>query len=87
MENTIAVIGQRIPGKVRPCGSATNKIKRNDDRTALPLRLAREGDRVRIVSLSGGRGFHDRLAGLGLRIGERVEVIQNRIEGKEIARL
>ena len=44
--------------------------------------LAREGDRVRIVSLSGGKGFHDRLAGLGLRIGERVEIIQNRMDGK-----
>ncbi|MCD6293757.1 MAG: ferrous iron transport protein A [Deltaproteobacteria bacterium] len=55
---------------------------RNTGKATLPLRMAREGERVRIISLNGGRGFHDRLAGLGLRIGEQVEIIQNRMDGK-----
>lgn len=54
----------------------------NTNKDAFPLRLAGEGERVRIVSLRGGRGFHDRLAGMGLNVGAEVEIIQNRSGGK-----
>lgn len=47
-----------------------------------PLRLAREGDRVRIVSMKEGKGFRERLAGMGLLIGARMLVIQNTMDGK-----
>lgn len=48
----------------------------------IPMRLAPEGEWVRIIALCGGRGFQDRLAGMGLHIGGRLEVIQNRCDGK-----
>ncbi len=51
-------------------------------RPGFPLRLAQEGERVRIVSLNGGRAFFERLTGMGLCIGEKVEVLQNRMNGK-----
>jgi Fe2+ transport system protein FeoA len=49
---------------------------------SLPLRMVREGEWVRIVSVSGGEGFHNRLAGVGLRVGERMEIIRNGMDGK-----
>ena len=82
MENINAVHGQGAFGKATHSGLASLRESRNNEQAALPLRLAREGDRVKIVSLNGRRGFHDRLAGLGLRVGGRVEVIQNRMDGK-----
>jgi len=48
----------------------------------MPLRLVQEGEWVRITCMSGGREFQDRLAGMGLRVGGRLEVIQNRLDGK-----
>ncbi|KJS31968.1 MAG: hypothetical protein VR64_10240 [Desulfatitalea sp. BRH_c12] len=48
----------------------------------VPMRLAHEGEWVRIIALRGGRGFQDRLAGMGLHIGVRLEIIQNRFDGK-----
>jgi ferrous iron transport protein A len=47
-----------------------------------PLRLAQEGDWVRIVAVTGGRGIHERLAGFGLRLGAEVRVLQNPMNGK-----
>ncbi len=46
------------------------------------LRLAREGDWVKIVSINGGKGFHDRLAGMGLHVGAEVHVLRNSMNGK-----
>ena len=46
------------------------------------LRLAREGDWVRIVSVNGGKGVHDRLTGFGLRVGAEVQVLHNSMNGK-----
>jgi Fe2+ transport system protein FeoA len=46
------------------------------------LRLAQEGDWVRIVSTNGRKGFHDRLAGVGLRVGAEVQVLRNSMNGK-----
>lgn len=56
--------------------------KSSTDHGAFDLRSAREGDWVRIVSVKGGRGFHDRFAGIGLRIGAEVRVLQNSLNGK-----
>lgn len=47
-----------------------------------PLRLAGKGDRVRIVALEGGRGFYDRLAGIGLSVGVDLDVLQNSMCGR-----
>ncbi len=47
-----------------------------------PLRMAEEGKKVKIFSLTGGKKIHDRLAGLGIHTGEQVEIIQNRNNGK-----
>jgi ferrous iron transport protein A len=46
------------------------------------LRLAQEGEWVRIVSVNGGKGVHERLAGFGLRVGTEVQVLQNSMNGK-----
>jgi ferrous iron transport protein A len=52
------------------------------DRGSFPLRLVQEGEWVRIVSVSGGKGLHERLAGVGLRVGAEVQVLQNSMNGK-----
>ena len=64
----------------RTIGCGMNKSLK--ETAGFPLRLAREGSRVRIVGLNGGKGFHDRLAGVGLRLGIDVDVIQNSMCGK-----
>lgn len=46
------------------------------------LRLAQEGEWVRIVSVNGGKGVHERLAGFGLRVGAEIQVLQNSMNGK-----
>ncbi len=46
------------------------------------LRLAQEGEWVRIVSVNGGKGVHERLTGFGLRVGAEVQVLQNSMNGK-----
>jgi ferrous iron transport protein A len=46
------------------------------------LRLAQEGEWVRIVSVNGGKGVHERLTGFGLRVGTEVQVLQNSMNGK-----
>jgi Fe2+ transport system protein FeoA len=63
-------------------GGGASRVGREKVAAAVPLRLAGEGERVRIVALHGGRGFHDRLAGMGLCVGGRLEVIRNRFDGR-----
>ena len=46
------------------------------------LRMAQEGEWVRIVAISGGKGFHERLAGVGLRVGTTIQVLCNPMDGK-----
>ena len=46
------------------------------------LRLALKGDWVRIVSVNGGKGAHDRLTGFGLCVGAEVQVLHNSMNGK-----
>jgi Fe2+ transport system protein FeoA len=63
-------------------GGGSMCADRQHGAAAVPLRLAGEGEWVRIVACHGGRGFHDRLAGMGLCVGGRLEVIRNRFDGK-----
>jgi Fe2+ transport system protein FeoA len=46
------------------------------------LRLAQKGEWVRVVSVNGGKGVHERLAGFGLRVGAEIQVLQNSMNGK-----
>ena len=43
----------------------------------MPLAMARTGERVVVVDIMGGRGSRERLAAMGLRRGDSVEVINN----------
>lgn len=54
------------------------------DMGTFPLRLAREGEWVRIIGVNGGKTLHDRLAGMGLRPGTEVRVLNNPMDGKLI---
>ena len=47
----------------------------------LPLALASEGGKIRIISLEGGRGFHGKLVSMGLRVGDEIKVIKRRPGG------
>lgn len=58
------------------------KIRLEKNVATIPLRLAAEDEQVKIIALNGGATFHDRLAGMGLRVGETVKVIQNKMDGK-----
>ncbi len=48
---------------------------------AMPLAMACAGEKVRIVSLAGGRGMHQRLASMGLSVGSEIEVIRKGVPG------
>ena len=49
---------------------------------AYPLRLAREGECLKITQLQGGSTFQDRLAGMGLLPGVTIQVLSNGADGK-----
>ncbi len=57
-------------------------LKKSPAKKPFPLRMAGQGEKVEIFSLNGGKKIHHRLAGLGIHIGDRVEIIQNRYNGK-----
>lgn len=83
MEDVIALSGQCHgfgTDKKRTLTSMTREA--NNYMGAFSLRLAREGEWVRIVSVKKGKGFHDRLAGLGLQVGAEVQVLKNAMNGK-----
>lgn len=46
------------------------------------MRLVQKGEWVRIVSVNGGKGVHERLVGFGLRVGAVVQVLNNSMNGK-----
>lgn len=50
------------------------------DDKPFPLTMAREGDRVRIVTLRGGAGLVRRLTEMGLNVGAEVTVAQQQGE-------
>ncbi|MBC7312782.1 MAG: ferrous iron transport protein A, partial [Rhizobium sp.] len=49
-----------------------------------PLAMARPGEKVRIVSLGGGRNLDRRLSDLGLAVGSAIRVVQNQMTGPMI---
>ena len=63
-------------------GLNSMRERRANIKNAFPLRLAGEGEQVEIVSLTGGRGFLDRLSGMGLGLGAQTEILQNDMNGK-----
>ncbi|MDY6789999.1 MAG: FeoA family protein [Thermodesulfobacteriota bacterium] len=42
-----------------------------------PIRLAGEGERLKISSLVGGRKFQDRIFGIGLHVGAEIDILRN----------
>jgi ferrous iron transport protein A len=82
MDNTIAMdsICNPFKGDRKSCSdSMDGKSPKNTG--PFPLRLAREGNQVRIVSMKEGKGFRERLAGMGLLVGAQMLVIQNHMDG------
>lgn len=57
-------------------------IKNQTNTASFPLRLASEGERVRITSLVGGKSFRDRLISMGLNVDSEIQIVQNREGGK-----
>ena len=83
MEKIMSMTGELSrPKKNGWCKAAPKERCRRRGEARFALRLARKGEWVEVVSLSGGRGCQDRLAGLGLRIGARMQVLRNDMEGK-----
>ncbi len=83
MGHTMTKLGRQIAFNLntKP-GFASGTIKLHTDKGNFPLRLAQQGDWVRIISIRGGRGFREKFNGLGLRIGAEVQVLQNTMNGK-----
>ncbi|MBL0700722.1 MAG: ferrous iron transport protein A [Desulfosarcina sp.] len=55
---------------------------RNSNDGSFSLRLANEGESVRISSLRGGKNFRNRLVSMGLNVGSKIKIVQNRSGGK-----
>ena len=68
----------------RPAGAGPMLMKKQPTTgvESFALRLAREGEWVRIVSFDRGKALHERLAGFGLRVGAEVQVLHNAMSGK-----
>lgn len=49
--------------------------------SGMPLAMASTGERVRIVSLIGGRGISQRLTSMGLSVGSEIEVLKKGFSG------
>jgi ferrous iron transport protein A len=83
MDNTIAMdsICNLFKGDRKSCSDSMDEKSPKNTGT-FPLRLAREGNQVRIVSMKEGKGFRERLAGMGLLVGAQMLVIQNPMDGK-----
>lgn len=83
MENVVSMVGRRRAfGRVGKDTMTATGDRPGIDTGTLPLRLVREGEWVRIVAICGGRGLHERLAGVGLRVGEKMQVLRNPMDGK-----
>ena len=53
-------------------------------RPLMPLSMAKSGERVVIKSIAGGMVAKDRLASMGLRPGDSIEIINNNGQGRLI---
>ena len=45
--------------------------------SAFPIRIAGEGERLKIASLVGGINFQDRIFGMGLNVGAEIDILRN----------
>ncbi|MBW1973037.1 MAG: ferrous iron transport protein A [Deltaproteobacteria bacterium] len=52
-----------------------------------PLSMAPQGEKLKIVSLGGGRGLRARLSSMGLAVGSEIEVIRKGRPGPFIIRI
>ena len=50
---------------------------RSIESRAYPLRMAGEGERLKIASLVGGKNFRDRIFGMGLNVGAEINILRN----------
>ena len=48
---------------------------------AFPIRFAVVGEKVRVVSFSGGKKFQGRIFGMGLSVGAEIDILRNRLAG------
>ncbi len=48
---------------------------------SFPLSMAKEDEKVRIVSVRRGRNIHERLLGMGIQVDDVIEVIQCQQKG------
>jgi ferrous iron transport protein A len=53
----------------------------------IPLALAREGERVKVSNVLGGRGLVRRMTDLGLRPGTEIEIVSASRTGPFVIRL
>jgi len=47
------------------------------NRGTFPIRLAGEGERLKISSLAGGVKFQHRIIGMGLNVGAEIDILRN----------
>lgn len=52
------------------------KIQKNVS-SVFPIRLAGEGERLKIASLVGGKNFQNRIFGMGLNVGAEIDILRN----------
>ena len=57
------------------------QINEKENKSAFPLAMAQEGERIRVLLLRGGKGLEMRLTSLGLNVGSELMVSQ-RLGGK-----
>ncbi len=50
----------------------------------MPLSMAKSGEQVIIRKIGGGQNTHERLASMGLRVGDHIEIINNTGQGRII---
>jgi len=60
---------------------------RSDIGKGIPLTMVKDGKRVKIISISSGRGLKKRLYDLGLYEGAKIDVIRNDISGPIILKV
>lgn len=56
--------------------------KKRDNR--IPLTTAKPGERVKIIEFSGGSGAKLRLAAMGFRVGDEIEIVTNQSSGQMV---
>ena len=79
LDNPIVLLADRAP---RMTASHGHPGDGPSPAGQFPLRLAGAGEWVTITDFCGRRRFTDRLAGMGLHVGARIQVLRNSMNGK-----